>query len=73
MGSLSCKQDFGPKGGQSPVEHRGNLYIRTSSPGGFLGFPWTLIGLLEAGMRPLEGLSGALSGHLLASFQLGEI
>ena len=30
--SLWCKQGFGPKGGQSLVEHRGNLYVRTSSP-----------------------------------------
>ena len=27
-GSLSYEQGFGSKGGQSPVEHRENLYIR---------------------------------------------
>ena len=28
-GSLVGKQGFGPKGGRSPVEHRGNLYVCT--------------------------------------------
>ena len=31
-GSLLGKQGFGPEGGRSPVEHRGNLYVRTKSP-----------------------------------------
>ena len=29
-GSLLSKQGFGPEGGRSPVEHRGNLYVRPS-------------------------------------------
>ena len=29
-GSLLGKQGFGPEGGRSPVEHRGNLYVHTS-------------------------------------------
>ena len=29
-GSLLGKQGFGSEGEQSPVEHRGNLYVRTS-------------------------------------------
>ena len=31
-GSLLGEQGFGLEGGQSPVEHRGNLYVRTKSP-----------------------------------------
>ena len=50
-GSLLCKQGFGPKGGRSPVEHRGNLYVCTSSPG-------VLIGCLKAFLRVCQGLSG---------------
>ena len=39
-GSLLSKQGFGPKGGRSPVEHRGNLYVSASSPERLFRLSW---------------------------------
>ena len=38
-GSLLGKQGFVPLRGRSPVEHRGNLYVRTKSPETAAGRP----------------------------------
>ena len=45
---------FGPKGGQSPAEHRGNLYACTFLP--VLGLP-TAAGLPEGWVKAFLGLS----------------
>ena len=51
---LSCFfLGFGLKGGQSPVEHRGNLYIRTSSPKKLFRFH---LGALSGVLKPVTGI-----------------
>ena len=46
---------FGPEGGRSPVEHRGNLYVRTSI---HPSVPPLAKGLTEAGLGLQEASSG---------------
>ena len=59
-GSLLGKQGFGPEGGQSPVEHWGNLSIRLSVLlGAGVGLSWASQSLLGAGSNAvaISGLS----------------
>ena len=62
-GSLLCKEGFGPKGGQSPVKYRGNLYVRTSLPRNLL---WGLgqTGPFRGWLKPRNGQLRPLSGWL---------
>ena len=58
---------FGPKGGRSPVEHMGNLYVRTYIPSPGLSLPeGGLNQPLRALNQPLGGLSQALGGLSLS-------